>query len=84
MRAKPIGDVWSRNPIFAAMLVAAVGLTLMIPNVLAIVGLVAVVVALGAQVRLVDEPHLARVHSAGYRCYAQRIGRFVPRIGRLP
>jgi protein-S-isoprenylcysteine O-methyltransferase Ste14 len=72
-----------RNPIFAAMLVTVVGLTLMIPNVVTILGLVTLVVALEVQVRLVEEPYLTRVHGDSYRRYAQRVGRFVPGLGRL-
>jgi len=71
-----------RNPIFSAMLLTAVGLTLMVPNVVAFVGLVALVVALELQVRGVEEPYLASVHGDGYRAYALRVGRFVPRLGR--
>jgi protein-S-isoprenylcysteine O-methyltransferase Ste14 len=34
-------------------------------------------------VRLVEEPYLERVHGEAYRAYAERTGRFVPRIGRV-
>ena len=71
-----------RNPIFAAMLVTAFGLTLMVPNAVAICGLGALVAALELHVRVVEEPHLLAVHDAAYREYAGRVGRFVPGIGR--
>lgn len=72
-----------RNPIFSAMLVTASGLTLMVPNVVALIGFAALVAALEVQVRLVEEPYLGSVHGDGYRSYAGRVGRFVPGLGRL-
>jgi protein-S-isoprenylcysteine O-methyltransferase Ste14 len=72
-----------RNPIFAAMLPASLGLALLVPNVVALAGLAALFVALEIQVRLVEEPHLLRVHGDSYRQYAARVGRFVPGLGRL-
>jgi protein-S-isoprenylcysteine O-methyltransferase Ste14 len=71
-----------RNPIFAAMLPTSLGLVLLVPNVVAVVGFVALVLALELQVRVVEEPYLARVHGAVYRDYAGRVGRFVPGVGR--
>jgi protein-S-isoprenylcysteine O-methyltransferase Ste14 len=72
-----------RNPIFAAMLPASTGLALMVPSVVALGGLVALVVALELQVRVVEEPYLRRVHGSAYARYAARVGRFLPGIGRL-
>jgi protein-S-isoprenylcysteine O-methyltransferase Ste14 len=72
-----------RNPVFAAMLPASTGLALMVPSVVALAGLVALFVALELQVRIVEEPHLRRVHGADYDRYAARVGRFLPGIGRL-
>src|SRR5687767_7542739 len=72
-----------RNPIFAGMLPASLGLALLVPNVVAIAGLVALWVALEIQVRLVEEPYLLRAHGDSYRQYAARVGRFVPGLGRL-
>jgi protein-S-isoprenylcysteine O-methyltransferase Ste14 len=72
-----------RNPIFAAMLPASLGLTLLVPNVVAIAGFVALWLALQIQVRLVEEPYLLRQHGDAYRNYAARVGRFVPGLGRL-
>jgi protein-S-isoprenylcysteine O-methyltransferase Ste14 len=73
----------ARNPIFTAMVITATGLTLVVPNVLAVVGLAALVVALELQVRGVEEPHLLATHGASYRDYGSRVGRFVPGLGRL-
>lgn len=71
-----------RNPIFSAMIVSGVGLALMVTNVVAIVGVVALIVAIELQVRFVEEPHLHRLHGDAYRGYAARVGRFVPGLGR--
>ena len=40
------------------------------------------VTALEIQVRVVEEPYLARTHGDAYRSYAERTGRFVPGLGR--
>lgn len=72
-----------RNPIFAAMLPIALGLTLLVPSWVAIAGLVGLVVALELQVRVVEEPYLRQVHGESYVVYATRVGRFVPGMGRL-
>ena len=77
----PFGIV--RNPIFSAMLPASLGLALLVPNVVALVGLGALWIALEIQVRLVEEPYLLRTHGDVYREYAARVGRFVPGLGRL-
>ncbi|MFD4351676.1 methyltransferase family protein [Nocardia sp. NPDC058519] len=71
-----------RNPIFTAMLVFATGVTLLIPNVVAIAGFVVLLVTIELQVRVVEEPYLARVHGPGYQAYLAATGRFVPGIGR--
>jgi protein-S-isoprenylcysteine O-methyltransferase Ste14 len=72
-----------RNPIFTAMLVTAAGLTMTIPNVTSVAGLVALVVALEVQVRLVEEPYLVAAQRNRYLSYAARVGRFAPGIGRF-
>lgn len=72
-----------RNPIFAAMLPTALGLTLLVPSWVALVGLAGLVAALELQVRVVEEPYLLRIHGATYSAYGARVGRFVPGIGRL-
>lgn len=72
-----------RNPIFTTMTVAGLGLTLLAPNVVAIGALVALVVAVESQVRVVEEPYLIRVHGEAYLAYARHVGRLVPGVGRL-
>lgn len=72
-----------RNPIFTAMLIGAIGFTLMVGNWVAVAGLVALVAALEVQVRAVEEPYLARIHGDAYDDYAATAGRFLPGVGRL-
>lgn len=72
-----------RNPIFSAMVLASAGLALMVPNLLAILGVVALVVGLELQVRRIEEPYLLGAHGASYARYAAVVGRFVPGVGRV-
>lgn len=72
----------ARNPIFTLMLLTATGLTAMVPNVAAVVGLGGLVVGLQLQVRLVEEPYLHTIHGRAYTDYAASVGRFVPMLGR--
>ncbi len=74
-----------RNPILSAALATCIGLTLMVPTVVSLLGLAAVVVVVANQllVRLVEEPHLRRVHGERYLNYAAAVGRFMPGLGRL-
>ncbi len=71
-----------RNPIFAAMLMTAAGLTTTIPNIVSIAGFIALIAALEVQVRLVEEPYLLAAHGIEYKHYTQQTGRFLPGIGR--
>ena len=73
---------YSRNPIFTAMLFATAGLTLMLPNLAALVGLASLAVAVQIQVRLIEEPYLRRTHGDRYSEYTSETGRFVPGIGK--
>lgn len=75
---------WVRNPVLTCTAVTALGLALIVPNLFAALMLAAFIVAWEIQVRLVEEPYLARVHGDEYLRYAARTGRFLPRIGRLP
>lgn len=72
-----------RNPVLTCTATTAFGLALMVPNPFALLTLAAFVTAWEIQVRLVEEPYLARVHGVDYRGYAARTGRFLPMIGRL-
>jgi len=72
-----------RNPIFSFVLLTALGLALLVPNVVALAGLFALWVAVELQVRLVEEPYLVHTHGDRYLAYARRVGRFFPFCGRL-
>ncbi len=72
-----------RNPIFSGMFPVSVGLALMVPNVPALAAVIALVVALEIQTRLIEEPYLLATHGESYRAYAARVGRFVPGLGKL-
>jgi protein-S-isoprenylcysteine O-methyltransferase Ste14 len=60
---------WVRNPIFTAMLVFGLGIALVTPNVVAILGFALLVVTIELQVRVVEEPYLSNVHGEAYRDY---------------
>jgi protein-S-isoprenylcysteine O-methyltransferase Ste14 len=72
-----------RNPIFAGMIPSFAGVALLAPNVVTIAGAVVLMVALELQTRLVEEPYLLAVHGEQYASYAEQVGRFLPRSGRL-
>ena len=74
---------WVRNPIYTAMLTTLFGLALAVPNVLAALAYLVAFLGLELHVRKVEEPYLLRFHPAGFRDYARRVGRFVPRVGRI-
>ena len=72
-----------RNPIFSGMLAVALGLALLVPNIWALLAVIALAGGIELQVRLVEEPYLLRTHGEPYRAWAQRTGRFLPGVGRL-
>ena len=72
-----------RNPIFTAMIAVQAGTALMAPTWLSAAGVAALVTAVEVQTRLVEEPHLRRIHGEAYTGYAHRTGRFVPLLGRI-
>jgi protein-S-isoprenylcysteine O-methyltransferase Ste14 len=72
-----------RNPIFTAMMVFGFGVTLVTPNLVALIGFVLLVTTIELQVRAVEEPYLRAVHGDAYRAYLADVGRFVPGVGRI-
>jgi protein-S-isoprenylcysteine O-methyltransferase Ste14 len=72
----------ARNPIFTAMTATGLGLVLMVPNVIALVGFGLLLVALELQVRVVEEPYLRATHREAYARYEATTGRFWPGIGK--
>jgi protein-S-isoprenylcysteine O-methyltransferase Ste14 len=73
----------ARNPIFTGMIAVAAGLALLVPNVWALLAVLVLVAGIELQVRFVEEPYLLRTHGEPYRAWTQRVGRFLPGIGRL-
>lgn len=71
-----------RNPIFTAMLVAALGFALACPTPLALALPAVLLLALETQVRVVEEPYLLRAHGAAYQTWAAHTGRFLPGVGK--
>lgn len=72
-----------RNPIYAAMIPAFTGIALLAANIATLAGATLVLVALELHTRLIEEPYLLTVHGEQYASYAARVGRFMPRVGRL-
>ena len=72
-----------RNPIFTAMLVFGLGIALVTPNVLAVLGFALLLLTIEMQVRMVEEPYLADVHGDAYREYTATVGRFIPAVGLI-
>ncbi|MGW7209958.1 methyltransferase family protein [Streptomyces sp. NPDC054837] len=72
-----------RNPIFAGFAAGSAGMTLMVPNIFSLAGFVSSVVSVQVTVRLVEEPYLVAMHGEDYIRYADKVGRFVPGVGRL-
>lgn len=73
---------FSRNPIFLAMLIAIAGYALLLPTGLSLALLVGTYFGMRRQVA-VEETYLLSTYGEAYRIYAQRVGRFVPVLGRI-
>lgn len=73
----------TRNPIFLGMLMFWLGMAVLVPSALSLVALVVALLAVEAQVRLVEEPYLIKTHGAAYLAYASRTGRLLPGLGRI-
>jgi len=73
---------WVRNPFFSFVWLSLLGLVLLVPNAIALLGAGVAVVGIELQVRAVEEPYLEAAHGATYREYATRVGRFFPALGR--
>lgn len=72
-----------RNPIFTGMLLFALGLALLWPNLASLASALALFIAVELQVRFVEEPYLVSTHGAAWSNWAARVGRFVPLLGRV-
>ena len=73
---------YSRNPIYAGILLGFLGIVFITPAVWTVVGWLVTVVSIELQARL-EERHLCATIGKTYERYASRVGRFVPGIGRL-
>lgn len=71
----------ARNPIFTAMATFAIGGALAQRTRTSLLAAAAMVAAVQAQVRLVEEPYLRGVHGDAYESYCEQVGRFLPRLG---
>jgi len=74
---------WVRNPIYTGMLLLLVGMVLLVPSAWTVAALLLVLVGLEVQTRRVEEPFLQATHGEDYRWWANKVGRFVPGVGRL-
>jgi protein-S-isoprenylcysteine O-methyltransferase Ste14 len=74
---------WVRNPIFTGMAAVSAGTVLMVPTPIAALAFACLVAAIQVQVRVVEEPYLARTHGEPCLSYAASAGRFLPGVGRL-
>ena len=69
---------YSRNPIYAGMLLLAFSMLVLLPHVA-----MCLFVAIGfggveMQVRLVEEPYLRNIHGSAYDSYYQQVNRYFP------
>jgi protein-S-isoprenylcysteine O-methyltransferase Ste14 len=72
-----------RHPIYTGLVILLIGLGLVVPNVLAAVALVSMILWVELQARAIEEPYLLATHGAEYARYAAGVGRFIPGIGRI-
>ncbi len=73
---------FSRNPIYAALLVMLTGYALLLPTWLSFAMLVGTALTVRNQAHE-EEAHLLRLYGDTYIAYARRVGRFLPGMGRL-
>jgi hypothetical protein len=71
-----------RNPFFSGWVVVALGIALLVPNAVAIAAVIVLIAAIELQVRVLEEPHLKRMHGEVFVSYASTTGRFVPSLAR--
>lgn len=69
-----------RNPIFTAMAAFGTGAAVAQRTPASTVAALSMLAAVQTQVRLIEEPYLRTVHTATYDDYAERTGRFLPRL----
>ncbi|MGA7989391.1 MAG: isoprenylcysteine carboxylmethyltransferase family protein [Candidatus Dormiibacterota bacterium] len=72
-----------RHPVYASMLVLALAVVFLVPNVWTAIAFVIATAGLEVQVRAVEEPRLRARFGGAYARYAATTGRFVPLVGQL-
>jgi protein-S-isoprenylcysteine O-methyltransferase Ste14 len=71
-----------RNPIFTSLVVVLAGNALLVGNVITLAAVAVMVLSVQLQARR-EEDHLLALHGGAYASYAERVGRFLPGVGRL-
>jgi protein-S-isoprenylcysteine O-methyltransferase Ste14 len=72
-----------RHPFYAGSIAASAGVFLMVPNLGTLAGWAAALAGCEIDVRLVEEPTFMPPAADTYSDYAERVPRFVPRVGDL-
>jgi protein-S-isoprenylcysteine O-methyltransferase Ste14 len=71
-----------RNPIYTGMVAFALGQVLVVLSAWSVAAVAALVVGVELQVRVVEEPYLARLHGSAFAGWCATSGRFLPVLGR--
>ena len=71
-----------RNPIYAAMFGACLGVVMILPGPLMVAAFGGLFATVELDVRLVEEQHLRSQHEGSYAKWSASVGRFVPMFGR--
>ena len=67
-----------RNPIYTGVMVFCMALVLLNPGILILISCVCVFISIELQVRLVEEPHLQRLHGNKFTQYKNTTGSYFP------
>ena len=71
-----------RNPIYSGVFLFCAGMLVLFPHIYMLIYLATAWMGIELQVRYVEEPHLRSQHGAAYQEYAERTGRYFPRLTR--
>lgn len=74
----------ARNPSYTSMIGVSLAIGFLVPTIVASLAVALRIIGLEVQTRLVEEPFLLQAHGRSYRQYAERVGRFLPLLGRWP
>lgn len=69
-----------RNPIYCGVILFGMGLLILIPHTLMLVGLFLGYLSIELQVRYVEEPYLLRLHGETYERYSRKVKRYFPNV----